>query len=143
MGMQVGGNKGGAMAEMNVVPLIDILLVLLIIFMMINPQNEMGLNALVPQPTPPNQKQDVDLQQQTVVVQVFADGKLKINEEDSSWDHLGPRLEEIFKQRATKVAFVKGDDNVLFSEVARAIDVMRLAGIDSVGFLTPQMEKGQ
>ena len=143
MGMQVGENKGGAMAEMNVVPLIDILLVLLIIFMMINPQNEMGLNALVPQPTPPNQKQDVELQQQTVVVQVFADGKLKINDEDSSWDRLGPRLEEIFKQRATKVAFVKGDDNVLFAEVARAIDVMRLAGIDSVGFLTPQMEKGQ
>lgn len=143
MGMQVGENKGGAMAEMNVVPLIDILLVLLIIFMMINPQNEMGLNALVPQPAPPNEKQEQELAQQTIVVQVFSDGKLKINDEDSSWDKLEPRLEEIFAKRATKVAFVKGDNNVLFAEVARAIDVMKQAGIDSVGFLTPQMEKGQ
>ena len=142
MGMQVGGNKGGAMAEMNVVPLIDILLVLLIIFMMINPQNEMGLNALVPQPTPPNQQQNPDLAQKTIVVQVFETGKLKINDEDASWDRLEPRLEEIFKQRAEKIAFVKGDDNVLFADVARAIDLMRQAGIDSVGFLTPQMEKG-
>jgi len=143
MGMQVGGNKGGAMAEMNVVPLIDILLVLLIIFMMINPQNEMGLNALVPQPSPPNQKQDQDLQQQTVAVQVLKNGQLKINQEDSSWDRLEPRLEEIFKQRATKVAFIKGDDDVMFADVARAIDLMRQAGIDSVGFLTPNMEKEQ
>lgn len=143
MGMQVGGNKGGAMADMNVVPLIDILLVLLIIFMVINPQNEQGLNALVPQPTPPNQQQDQQLQQKTIVVQILDNGKLKINEEDSSWGQLEPRLEEIFKERADKVAFIKGDDNVLFADVAKAIDMMRAAGIDNVGFLTPHMEQGQ
>lgn len=143
MGMQVGGNKGGAMADMNVVPLIDILLVLLIIFMVINPQNEQGLNALVPQPTPPNQQQDQQLQQKTIVVQILDNGKLKINEEDSSWGQLEPRLEEIFKERADKVAFIKGDDNVLFADIAKAIDMMRAAGIDNVGFLTPHMEQGQ
>jgi len=143
MGMQVGGNKGGAMADMNVVPLIDILLVLLIIFMVINPQNEMGLNALVPQPTPPNQQQNQDLQQKTIVVQILADGKIKINDEESSWNGLEARLDEIFKQRAEKTAFIKGDDNVLFADVAKAIAMMREAGIDNVGFLTPHMEQGQ
>jgi biopolymer transport protein TolR len=142
MGMSVG-TKGSAMAEMNVVPLIDILLVLLIIFMAISPTISMGLNALVPQPAPPNQKEDVVTQQATIVVQVFGDGKLKINEENATWDGLGNRLDQIFKLRAQKIAFVKGDDTVYFGDVARAIDIMRAAGIEKVGLLTPRMESGQ
>ena len=142
MGMSVG-SKGGAMAEMNIVPLIDILLVLLIIFMAITPTISMGLNALVPQPAPPNQANQEQLQAKTIVVQVFANGKVKINEEDSSWDGLQARLDQIFKQRAEKIAFVKGDDTVFFGEVAKAIDIMRAAGIDKIGLLTPRMESGQ
>jgi biopolymer transport protein TolR len=142
MGMSVG-SKGGAMAEMNVVPLIDILLVLLIIFMAISPTISMGLSALVPQPAPPNQTQDLVTQQATIVVQVFGDGKLKINEENATWDGLSARLDQIFKMRAQKIAFVKGDDTVYFGDVARAIDIMREAGIEKVGLLTPRMESGQ
>ena len=113
MGMSVGENKGGAMAEMNVVPLIDILLVLLIIFMVITPLTPKGLDTLVPQPNP-NQQQNQDLENKTVVVQITKDDKVKINNEDSTWDRLGPRMEEIFKERAEKVAFVKGDNEMLF-----------------------------
>ena len=69
----------------------------------------------------------------TVVVQVAMNGKLKINNEDTTWDTLGPRMEQIFKDRAEKVAFVKGENDVLFMDVARAIDIMRGAGIDKVG----------
>lgn len=141
MGMSVG-QKGGAMADMNIVPLIDILLVLLIIFMAITPTISMGLNALVPQPAPPNQANQQELQAKTIVVQVFNNGKIKINEEDSSWDALQARLDQIFKQRAEKIAFVKGDDTVFFGDVAKAIDIMRAAGIDKVGLLTPRMESG-
>src|SRR6516165_9792631 len=142
MAMQVGENKGGSIADMNVVPLIDILLVLLIIFMVITPLTPKGLDTLVPQPNP-NQQQNQELENKTVVVQVLADGKVKINNEDSSWETLGPRIEQIFKERAEKVAFVKGDNDVMFQEVARAIDIMRASGIDKVGLITAKLEAGQ
>jgi len=147
MGMSVGENKGGAIAEMNVVPLIDILLVLLIIFMVITPLTPHGLDALVPQPNP-NQQQNQELENKTVVVQVIYEPgspttKLKINNEETNWDGLGPRLEAIFKERAEKIAFVKGDNDVLFMDVARAIDIMRGAGIDHIGLITAKLEAGQ
>jgi biopolymer transport protein ExbD len=141
--MEVGGKKGGPMASMNIVPLIDILLVLLIIFMVITPLTPKGLDALVPQPAPPNQPVDTEVDAKTIVVQVLANGKVKINEEDATWDSLGPRLTDIFKIRAEKVAFVKGDDSVRFADVAKAIDIMRASGIDSVGLITAKMEEGE
>ena len=146
MGMQVGGKKGGAIADMNVTPLIDVSLVLLIIFMVITPLTPKGLDTLVPQPNP-NQQKNEELENKTVVVQVLMQGRvcclLKINQEDATWDGLGKRLEDIFKDRADKIAFVKGDSDVLFQEVARAIDVMRGAGIDKVGLITAKLEAGQ
>jgi biopolymer transport protein TolR len=142
MGMAVGGSKG-ALSEPNVVPLIDVLLVLIIIFMVITPTTPHGLDALVPQPAPPNAKENPELLAKTIVVQVTAGGKVMINQDETTWDQLGPRLEDIFKQRAEKVAFVKGDDAVEFAEVARAIDIMRGSGIDKVGLITAKVEAGQ
>ena len=130
------------MATPNIVPLIDILLVLIIIFMVITPLTPKGMDTLVPQPSP-NQQQNQELENKTVVVQVLKGDKLKINNEDATWDSLGPRIEQIFKDRAEKVAFVKGDNDVLFMSVARAIDVMRGAGIDKVGLITAKLEAGQ
>jgi biopolymer transport protein TolR len=139
MGMVVGSKKG-ALADMNVVPLIDILLVLLIIFMVINPNKPKGLDALVPQPARPDISSTGPVN--PVVVQVLQDGRLKINEESFSWDALGPRLPEIFKARAERVAFIKGDEGVPFEVIARAIDLMRSANIDHVGLMTPKLESG-
>ena len=141
MAMDVGENKG-AMATPNIVPLIDILLVLIIIFMVITPLTPKGLDALVPQPSP-NQQQNQELENKTVVVQVMMNNKLKINNEDTNWDGLEPRMEQIFKDRAEKVAFVKGDNDVQFADVARAIDLMKQAGIDRVGLITAKLEAGQ
>jgi biopolymer transport protein ExbD len=130
------------MSSPNVVPLIDILLVLIIIFMVITPLTPKGLDALVPQPSP-NKQENVELENKTVVVQVMMGGKLKINNEDTTWEALGPRMEQIFKDRAEKVAFVKGDNDVLFMDVAHAIDIMKEAGIDKVGLITAKLEAGQ
>ena len=141
MGMDVGSSSG-AMATPNIVPLIDILLVLIIIFMVITPLTPKGLDALVPQPSP-NQQQNVELENKTVVVQVLMNNKLKINNEDTSWEALEPRMEQIFKDRAEKVAFVKGDNDVEFKDVAHAIDLMKEAGIDRVGLITAKLEVGQ
>src|SRR5262249_39632406 len=141
MGMDVG-EQSGSLATPNVVPLIDILLVLIIIFMVITPLIPKGIHTRVPQPDP-NQQQNQDLENKTVVVQVSKDGKVKINQEDSTWDALGPRIEQIFKERAEKIAFVKGDNEAEFRDVARAIDIMRGSGIDKVGLITAKLEAGQ
>ena len=141
MGMEVG-NSSDAMATPNIVPLIDILLVLIIIFMVITPLTPKGMDTLVPQPSP-NQQQNQELENKTVVVQVLKNDKLKINNEDTTWDALGPRIEQIFKDRAEKVAFVKGDDSVRFADVAKAIDIMRGSGIDKVGLITANLEAGK
>lgn len=141
MAMSVGGTKG-VVSEPNVVPLIDVLLVLIIIFMVITPRTPTGLKTLVPQPSPPNQKQ-TQPDSRTIVVQILANGQLKINQDDVTWNDLGSRLFDIFKQRADRIAFVKGDDSVEFSQVAHAIDIMRGAGIDHVGLITAKIEAGQ
>jgi biopolymer transport protein ExbD len=134
MGMAVGERKDGPVAEPNIVPLIDVLLVLIIIFMVIAPKVPAGLPTLIPQPHLPESAPD---NPSTIVVQIIPGGKLMINRDPSDWNALGPRLSDIFKERAEKVAFVKGSDDVPFEEIARAIDIMRGAGIVHVGLITP------
>ena len=147
MGMAVGGPGGGPNANMNVTPLIDVLLVLLIIFMVITPLTPKGLDALVPQPPPPNQKQPPPTPDRTIVVQLLDRGPgqtpgLKINQDEATWENLQGHLTDIFKTRAEKVMFVKGDDNIPFADVANVIDIAHSAGVDKVGLITAKIEAG-
>ena len=138
MGISVGGRRG-IVADPNVVPLIDILLVLLVIFMII-PVHSKGLDALVPQAAKgPLERPEADL---VVVVQVLEDGSLRINQQPVAWEVLEDRLGDIFKLRASRIAFIRGGGLVEFSVVARVIDAMHGVGISSVGLLTPDLEKG-
>ena len=139
MGIQVGGRRGVA-ADPNVVPLIDILLVLLVIFMII-PHHQTGLDVQVPQPaTGPELK--IPENDGAIVVQVLSDGSLKINEEPVTWERLAPRLEEVYKERARRIAFIRGEAPVEFASVARVVDVMRQLDL-SVGLLTPKLEQSR
>ncbi|HWZ43023.1 MAG TPA: biopolymer transporter ExbD [Candidatus Saccharimonadales bacterium] len=147
MAMATGGSGGGQTSDINVTPLIDVLLVLLIIFMVITPLTPKGLEALVPQPPPPNAPKTDD--NRTVVVQVLqgAEGsrpKLKINQEDATWENLGTRLTDIFKTRAERVMFVKGDPDVQFQDVAQVIDIAHgTLLIDKIGLVTAKIEAGE
>ena len=145
MGMGVGPS-GGQNANINVTPLIDVLLVLLIIFMVITPLTPKGLEALVPKPPPPNAPKN-NTPDRTIVMQLIDRGPgqepgLKINQEDTTWEGLPGRLTDIFKTRAEKVMFVKGDDNVPFADVANVIDIAHASGVDKVGLITAKIEAG-
>lgn len=143
--MQVGTGKR-EMSEPNVVPFIDILLVLIIIFMVITPIVPRGLDALVPQPPPPGTQTQEDVLARTIVIQVERAGaavSVKINQDEVTWSSLGPRLREIFKTRAEKIAFVKGGEKLEFGEVARAIDIAKAAGIEKIGLITAKIEAGE
>lgn len=133
MGMSVGGG-GGVKSDINMTPMIDVLLVLIIIFMVITPLTPKGLEALVPQPPPPGAQSNAS-DKRAVVITVGADHKVKINDEDSDWDTLQGRLEDIFKTRAERVVFVKGHPDLEYLWVARAIDIAHGAGIDKVGLM--------
>jgi biopolymer transport protein TolR len=142
MGMSVGGAGGGPKSEINMTPMIDVLLVLIIIFMVITPLTPKGLEALVPQPPPPNQKPNQS-DQRTVVIVVDQNHNYSINNEPQPEEKLGERLQEIFKTRAERVVFVKGDPGLDFMWVAKAIDIAHGAGIDKVGLMTAKVEAGQ
>ncbi len=145
MGMGGGGGTDKAVSDINVTPLIDVLLVLLIIFMVIVPLVPKGLNTLVPQP--PKDKTQDQPNDRTIVVSIISNkGGLpgyKINEDDFAKSALEPKLAEIFATRSEKVMFVKGDPDLDYQQVAEVIDMGHQADVDNIGIMTPRVLAGQ
>jgi biopolymer transport protein TolR len=140
------GSSGGAMGDINVTPMIDVLLVLLIIFMVIVPVTPKGLDALVPQPPKDPQKQQTP-NDRTIVVQVLNNPghppTYKINETEVNKVELLPKLTDIYANRAERIMFVRGDDDVNFAYVAEVIDIGKAANVDHIGLMTPKIMAGQ
>ncbi len=140
MGMSMGGG-GGPKSDINMTPMIDVLLVLIIIFMVITPLTPKGLEALVPQPPPPNSKPN-PADDRTIVVTINKDNTMLVNTEPIAENALQKRLEDIFKTRAERIMFVKGDPDIEYKIVAEVIDIGHGAGVDRIG-LMPFKDLGQ
>jgi biopolymer transport protein ExbD len=140
-----GGGGGGVSSDINVTPLIDVLLVLIIIFMVIQPQNPKGLEALVPQP-PKDQKQPPPDNDRTIVLQVLSGGGgipvYKINDQQFAKDEITPELTKIFSTRQEKVMFIKGDKDLSFGPIAEGIGFGKAADVTNIGIMTPMVEAG-
>jgi len=139
------GSGNGPRSDINVTPLIDVLLVLLIIFMVIVPVTPRGLETLVPQP--PKEHKEEPENTRTIVVTVRSNGAAApsylVNETTFAKADLEPKLAEIFATRQEKVMFVKGDKDLDFSKVAEVIDFGHQAQVDNIGLITPRVEAGQ
>jgi biopolymer transport protein ExbD len=137
---------GPSSPQINVTPLIDVLLVLIIVFMVVVSMSKTkGLEAQIPQPVEDEANHIVPIDR-TIVIQVIWGAQnqppaLKINQENVKWEDLQNRLHDIFKIRAERIAFVRGDDDVDFEYVANVIDIAREAGVDRVGLLGKEQQR--
>jgi biopolymer transport protein TolR len=138
MGMGVTGGNRGILCEANVVPLIDILLVLLVIFMII-PHKQVGLDATLPQQV--SGPVQVPPPETAVIVQVASDGAVRINGSEVKLDELSGRLERVLALRAHRAAFLQGDRSLEFQAVAQVLDLLHAAGVSPVGLMSSELEK--
>ena len=137
MAMSTRGSSG-AMGDINITPYIDILLVLLIIFMVIQPTSQYNLQARVPEKPPEDMPENVIIKSDAIVVTLDSMGALTINQDPVTLDQLYSRLFDIYSARANKNMFIQGDEELPFGDIIKVIDIAKDSGVGDVGLMTPQ-----
>ena len=141
--MDAGNGTGRAVAAINITPMIDILLVLLIIFLMIHPTRPSGLDSQIPQPpksgeSSPPSPVVVEVQPRNAGTPVYM-----INQKPFAREEVLPELRTIFAGRMDRTMFLKGDAALAYQDIASVVDMGRQAGVERVALLTPEMDLGR
>ena len=137
MSMNVGGSKGSVMADINVTPMADIMIVLLIIFMVITPMLQKGINVNLAQTNNPTSMPDAD-KEDALLIAVMQDGQIFFGTEKVSADQLTQKLKDRLSNRPDKRVFVRADARAKYGSVVEVVDNVRSAGVDQLGLLTEQ-----
>ena len=140
MAMDVGGAKGGVQSDINVTPLVDVMLVLLIIMMLVAPLLQKGVNLTLP--TAINTAEKPDTADQTVVF-IDAQGKFYVNTLEVSKADLASRLQNVFDNTSERTVYLKGDQDAQYGAIMEMMDALRKAGIDTVGLITERPTGGK
>ena len=139
MSMAVGGGKGNAIADINVTPMVDIMLVLLIIFMVVTPLLQKGVSVDLAKTKNPREMREAD-RDDAVVVAVTRDAKIWLNADQISVKELGPKLQDVLASKVDKTVYVKSDRRARYGDVVDVVDIVRAAGVDTLGLLTTRVE---
>jgi biopolymer transport protein ExbD/biopolymer transport protein TolR len=139
MAISASGVQGGSIADINVTPMVDIMLVLLIIFMVVTPLLQKGVSVDLAKTKNPREMREAD-RDDAVVVAVTRDGKIFLADQQIVKDTLSDKVKDLLAAKVDKTVYIRSDRRAKYGEVVDVVDIVRTSGVDTVGLLTTKIE---